>query len=329
MTRRARPLRRIAVAGLAAAIAACALARPAAADGPGYAIHAGVEPAVTPLGGRVTYRGWVIVPRGTPVRWVVPRTAGDFTWGSPVATRVRAAGGLVDTVKIDVPLQVFAFGRVSVPGMRMLLSATGAAGGPDERGLPVARMIVAPQIAPGDTSASLRAMRGPVAAPWWERVPWLLVTAVAGLLVALIALVIWLRRRRPRAVPKPVVVAAPPPPRRDPLAEALAELAALRRLGLPEEGRFSDHAFQLTRIVRRFLEAIAGGVRPGYTTSELVAMLAGASDMLDVTRLESLLRLWDFLKFARGSSTAAEAHQAETEVEAMLRGAVARRREVA
>ena len=305
-----------------AAIAAFVIAARGAAADDSFAVRAEISPPVAQLGERVTYRGWILVPHGTPVRWVIPRTGGDLSWGRPSAERVAGPLGL-DTVRIAAPLQVFTFGEVNVPGLRLLLPPA-----TNERGLPVARMIVMAQIAPHDTSSQLRPVRGPVPAPWWERVPWILTSIVAAAIVALIALILWLRRRRPRAVAPPRVAPAPAP-RRDPSAEALAALATLRRLELPEKGRFGEHAFQLTRIVRRFLEATAGGIRPGDTTSELVAMLSAGAPMLDVARLEGLLRLWDFIKFARGSTTAAEAHQAEDAVEAMLRSAAAARREVA
>jgi hypothetical protein len=320
-------MRLVQVAALAIAPAAIGVAEAASDAEAPYSIHAEIRPSVSKLGERLTYRGWVVVPHGTPVRWVIPQGEGAFSWGSPRARRDAVRGGTLDTVRIEVPLQVFAFGRVSVPGLRLRLSSTSAPGGVDEHALPVARLTVVPEISPLDTSSVLRPVRGPVSAPWWERVPWILVGSILALLAVLIALFVALRRRRPRVV-APEAVAAPAR-RRDPAAEALTALAALRRLKLPEQGRFGEHAFQLTRIVRRFLEATTGGIRPGYTTSELVAMLSGSPAKLDVARLEGLLRLWDFIKFARGSSTVEEAHQAEDAVESMLRSPVSPQREVA
>jgi hypothetical protein len=112
----------------------------------------------------------------------------------------------------------------------------------------------------------------------------------------------------------------PPRPPRDPVAEALAELAALRRLDLPVKGRFDEHAFRLTRIARRFLEAVAGATRPGDTTPEVVAHLAGTGfPGEDVARVEGLLRAWDRVKFARAPTTAEEARSAESAVETLVR----------
>jgi hypothetical protein len=319
-------LRRLTRGGaIGALLAALAFARPArAAD---YSLHAEIVPPVTSIGARVTYRGSVLVPHGEAVQWVIPHTEGDFTWGHPVTRRSAAPGGL-DTILVEAPLQVFALGEADVPGMRLLLKM-GSQSAPSEHSLPVAHVVVIGQIAPHDTSADLRPMRGPVPAPWWERVPWTITAIALAVLFLIVALLAWLRTRRRKPV-----IAAPVPrpvaPKRDPIADALAELAALRRLQLPEAGRFADHAFQLTRIVRRLLEATAGGIRPGYTTSELVASLAGGSARVDLPQLEGMLRLWDFLKFARGASTLEEAKRTENGVEALIRAAApAPRREVA
>jgi hypothetical protein len=179
---------------------------------------------------------------------------------------------------------------------------------------------------PADSAADLRALHGPLAAPWWERVAWGWVIAVALVLALLVALIARLRRRRPVV---PVVAPVATAPRRDPGAEALAELAALRRLQLPEHGRFSEHAFHLTRILRRYLELTAGGVRPGDTTTELLTRLGGGAvaappaapprPAADLSRLEGLLRLWDRIKFARASSTLDESRRTEGAVEALVR----------
>ena len=182
-------------------------------------------------------------------------------------------------------------------------------------------------LAAADSGASLRPARGPLAAPWWEQVPWRVLAALA-LLVAVA--IVWVRRLRPRKVAAPVVtpVAAR---RRDPGAEALAELASLRRRELPGQGQFAEHAFFLGRILRRYLEATTHVPRPGDTTPELVRHLeAGGFAGEELQRLTGLLRRWDGIKFARLDSDIQEAERCEEVVrELVVRRATAKRQEVA
>ncbi|OGF15312.1 MAG: hypothetical protein A2W00_06940 [Candidatus Eisenbacteria bacterium RBG_16_71_46] len=308
----------LAVVGAAAVVSPAARAQAARAS-----IHAGVSatPGHARLGERVEYRGWVVVPVGDRVRWRPPEPGGAFTWGPPEPQRVSTPGG-DDTVKVAVPLQVFALGVVSVPGLRFELTQNGAT---TVRRLPMTQVTIVPVIAAGDTAADLRPLRGPLRAPWWERVPWRWVLVGLLLIAAVAALVTWLRRR-PRAAPAAIPAAAP----RDPASEALQELAALRRLQLPAAGRFATHALHLTRILRRFLERTTRAPRPGDSTPELLLHLEEAAlEADDLLRLGGLLRAWDRVKFARAPSTVDEAERAEQAVEALVRRAAVASEKVA
>jgi Domain of unknown function (DUF4381) len=297
----------------------------------GYATHAELDPGYVHLGERAMYRAWVLVPRGESVRWQPPVSDGALHWGAPAARRTPAAARATpnaeaarDTVRIEIPLQIFALGSVSVPGIRAWLPYVPPLNVPSMQSLPVVHAVVIPVVPAGDTSADLKPLRGPVGAPWWELVPWKIVFAAWALVAAVIALIWWLRRR------KPVIkaVAAPPPPRRrHPSEEALAELQALRRMLLPEHDRYSEHAMHLTRILKRYLEATTGLARPGDTTPEWVermkaaaaARAAAADGAPEVVKLEGYLRLWDRIKFARAASTIEEAQAAERAVEEWVR----------
>jgi hypothetical protein len=287
----------------------------------GYPCQASVRPGMARIGQPVLYRGRVVVRHGTVLRWQMPASGGAFEWGSPRIRRIPLYSGsvnqglLADTMQIEITLQAFTPGTLTIPGLGFEVRE--AAGQRWTGHLPVVRLGVALVVSPEDTSASLRPLRGPLGAPWWERVSWRVVGLVA-VAIGVLAFVVWrLRRRR-----VPVAEPARARPAKDPAVAALEELEALRGLRLPEHGRFAEHAFQLTRILRRFLEATQGAPRPGDTTPELLLHLAATGlAPADLERLAGLLAAWDRVKFARAACSPGEARRAEDAV-----GELARRR---
>ncbi len=292
---------------------------------PVMAIRAGVTPAPARLGQRLIYHGYVFTDHGVRVKFEPPAPGGSFSWGAPrtghalVSRPIRGEYGSYtpDSIWIEIPLQVFETGAVSVPGLNVQLDGWGVQGSDKRARLPTVKLFVLPTVTASDTSAKLRPLHGPLGAPWWERVPWRVVLAAIAGLAAIIAGIRWLRRRMRRPVPAPMVAVRRVV--RDPSAEALAELARLRSQGLPEQGRFGEHALALTRILRRFLEATVGTPRPGDTRPELLARLRSArlaND--DLERLDGLLGLWDRVKFARAHLGVDEAGRCESAVESLV-----------
>jgi hypothetical protein len=296
-----------------------------------------MRPAMARLGEPVTYRVEVIGGfwANTPVTWLAPDSGSSFSWGEPRSGvskgRARQAArfgrgartGQIqesspDTAWVEVRLQVFELGVVSIPGIGFRYSpARGLQPTLEVARAPTARLIVIPVLTPADSNATLRGLHGPLAAPWWERVPWLwIVVALAALVVAWL----WIRalRRRRKIAPTQAPTKIPLAP----AAEALAALAELRGLELPRHGRFAEHAFRLGQILRRFLEATVPTTQPGDTTPELVRHLGDAGlSTEDVKRLAGLLRVWDRVKFAREPFTFDEAMRAETAVESYVKRA--------
>lgn len=274
------------------------------------------------LGEPVRYQAWVLLPRETRAQWLPPDSGGAFRWGALSARRIPGTGGR-DTLALASTLQIFATGPVSIPGPGVRLR--GARDGAVRR-LPTAHLTVVASPGVADSSARLRPLRAPLEAPWWERVPWTKLGIALGLVAAAVAWWIWRRRRGVMSAPARMPLAAA----RDPAETALEELEALRRQGLPGLGRFAEHAFLLTRIARRFLEATAGTPRPGDTTPELVSHLEAARlEAGDVMRLAAVLRMWDQVKFAREASSADEARRAEQVVEDLARRRLLERRQQA
>jgi len=288
----------------------------------GYPCQASVRPGIVRIGQPVLYRGRVLIGRGAALLWQTPAEGGAFEWSSPRIRRIPAYTGsrnrakevlFADTLQVEFSLQAFTLGMLTVPGLGFEVRE--ANGSRWTGHLPVVRLGVASVVSPDDTSACLRPLRGPLGAPWWERWSWLVVGLVA-LAVAVIAFLLWRLRRR-RAPVAGHALARPP---KDPATVALEALAALRDLRLPEHGRFAGHAFELTRILRGFLEATQGAPRPGDSTPELVVHL-GATRLTPAEResVAELLATWDRVKFARAASSLVEARWAEDAVEGLAR----------
>jgi hypothetical protein len=275
-----------------------------------HSLHSSISPAKGRLGERMTYEGSAVVRRGaTPLKWLPPEEDPDVTW-APLRAHL-SHGDAADTLRVETEIQIFRTGSVAVPGLRIQAQDPNQ---PTVWRLPVVTVGISSVLAAADSNADLRPMRGPLEAPWWERVPWLIALGVGLLAGLLTVLVMWWYKRR-RSVE--VLV---PAPRTDPATTALERLAELRSRGLAARGRYAEHAFELTRILRRFLEATLATPRPGDTTASLYARLQNVG--LTPPELESLmelLRYWDRVKFARVPTTAAEASTAEDAVEAFVR----------
>jgi hypothetical protein len=285
-----------------------------------------LSPSSARIGQAITYRGSVLTWRGGKVRFVPPRSDATTTWSQVRAGRVtpnwwRATTNNMDSVWFEARLQVFDAGRFDIRGPEIQLDRMlGGRVQPGTAQLPSVRVTILPTLTPADSNAELRGLHGPLRAPWWERIGWVPIVVGLLLLTAAIVVIRRLRRKKPVPVAPPAMTPAPVRARLDPVAEALRALAALRTRELPQAGRFREHAFELTAILRRFLEATVTTPRPGDTSGELLERLRSARmPEDDYDRLEGLLSLWDRVKFARAPLTEAEAARCEEAVEAFVR----------
>ncbi|MEX0890628.1 MAG: hypothetical protein WEB88_00560 [Gemmatimonadota bacterium] len=130
---------------------------------------------------------------------------------------------------------------------------------------------------------------------WW---PILLALLVLALLAALAW---WLWRRR--TVPEEIA-AAPHVPGMGPRAEALAALELAAQMPLEHRDQVKFFHARMTATLRRYAVAVDRRLGPELTTTELAARVGGAPAL---EPLLALLRRADLVKFARRSTTAAEA----------------------
>lgn len=291
-----------------------------------------LSPSSGRIGQALTYRGSVLTWRGGKVRFVPPKSDATTTWSQVRAGRVtpnwwRATTNNMDSVWFEARLQVFETGTFDMRGPEIQMDRLlGQRMQSSAERLPTVRVTILPTLTPADSNAELRGLHGPLRAPWWERIGWAPIVVGLVLLAAAILIVRRLRRKKPVPVAPPAMTPAPVRARLDPVAEALRALGALRTRELPQAGRFREHAFELTAILRRFLEATVTTPRPGDTSGELLERLrATRMPEDDYERLEGLLSLWDRVKFARAPLTEAEATRCEEAVESFVRRIAAAR----
>ena len=179
-------------------------------------LQASITPAQLKLGERATYRGRVVLLAGVGVHFEAPVAGGAYSWGKPVVKRGRIEDPKSldfgkDSVVVRIPIQIFETGIVSVPGLRFQLDRLAPSTQAVSGRLPVVRVIVTPTVTAADSAAELHPVRGPLVAPWWERIAWGLVLAAAVVLAVLLLVIRWWRGRKPKPVPVRVPTAAPKP----------------------------------------------------------------------------------------------------------------------
>jgi hypothetical protein len=126
---------------------------------------------------------------------------------------------------------------------------------------------------------------------------WPYVAGTAVLLMIAAALAFYIYRRRKRAAVEPPAAAAPPAP---PHVEALRRLRALEQVDLADRAVLKPFYVELADTLRHYLARRIHVAAMEATTGELVGDLIrkGAIPASLVDRLQSILTLSDFVKFA-------------------------------
>ncbi|MDY6970784.1 MAG: hypothetical protein SV775_00485 [Thermodesulfobacteriota bacterium] len=134
--------------------------------------------------------------------------------------------------------------------------------------------------------AQLRPIQGiiPIKAPWLIYLPW--AAGTAGLLLIVLGLVWWLKRRRRNKL----LIPCDDPPH----IRARNEIERLEAQGLFEKGHVKEFYFRFSEVLRRYLEAIRGFPAAESTTEEIAFLIDREMDR----SLLPLLRQADLIKFA-------------------------------
>jgi len=297
------------------ALALLLAAGPAAAASP-VRVETIVRPDTVLVGQPVhlTWRVWL--PTGSTLRF--PAQPADDSlahWAAwKVATVPGKRAGDPQEHRLTADLQSFALGPVAIPGPAIRFHVPGEAdrfGRFPTTGFTVGRTV--PETGP---EPPLRGMKSLVAAPWWQRVPWLWVLAALLATALVVAFVrAWLLRAKPRAA-----TLEAEEPEEAPEITARRRLTALVAQRLPEAGRTYEHGSELADLLRRYAERRFESPRPGFTTRELLRHLAARPEVrpADVERLRVILEACDLTKFARRPYDADRAHAAERDAAALI-----------
>ena len=135
-----------------------------------------------------------------------------------------------------------------------------------------------------------------------------LLLVVVSLILALIALGVFVYRKFRHASQKPVPV---PVDTRTPWEIALDELNQLEGERLVERGMFKEYYSSLSDIIRRYFERRFDVRAPEMTTEEFLWSLEGSRDLTadQKSTLKSFLNSCDIVKFAKHVPRAAEAQE--------------------
>jgi hypothetical protein len=136
---------------------------------------------------------------------------------------------------------------------------------------------------------------------WLDYWPWLL-----GALVALGAMVWWLRKNRQKSQILIPQTAPAPPPMLSSSEQALQKLANLKQKQLWKNGQTKEHYAELSLILREYLETRFKIAALESTTAEIQQMLK-ATDFPIVSRndLKAILEKTDLVKYAQSQPSEA------------------------
>lgn len=230
---------------------------------------------------------------------------------SPVDTVINPGGGDAMVWREEMLLQITSFdtGFIAIPPMVFIFNNDTLETNPE------LLFVSEPLVNPDENIRDIFDVED-VRIPWWKE--WLPYWpyALAALAIAVLVFVI-LKRRKPRANPEKSEISTPKIP---PHVKALKELAELRSRGLWQSGRHKQFHIELNRIIRAYLNEQYGIQALEETSTQVIRELRRLDLPPDIrSRMESVLKLNDLVKFAKERPLATENDEALNIAEAFVR----------
>ncbi len=222
------------------------------------------------------------IPPALPEQW------GSFEVRSQSPAQIETLPDGSHITHQQIAVTLFSPGEHTTPAFDITLRT--AAGEFQELPAPSLTIYINSVLQPGDTQLRDLKPQADMDTPF----PWL----AAGLMTILAALVVWRlyeKRKRTAGIP-----AAKTPDPRPPHEIALAELARIKQMRLPEQARFQEYYTLLGDCLRCYLEAGYNLRALERTTAEISIELERAAFPPETVQgFLALLRECDLVKFAR------------------------------
>lgn len=205
-------------------------------------------------------------------------------------------------------------GDVEIPAFTVEIAAAGEDAEPTRIETEPIPLTVA-TVATADLNPTSRpaVVDDPTALPISEWNRWLAVAGIAFIAVGLLWTFARLLKRRPARLAKARMV--------PPGEWALQQLAALRKRNLVRSGQVKVFYFELSRIVREYIERQFGLRAPEMTTEEFLSSLRGdyRLDAMFQSAIAPFLEACDLVKYARHEPTSAEIAGVDETAESFIR----------
>jgi hypothetical protein len=237
------------------------------------------------VGDRILYTVTVLAPKGTPV--VPPDPAAGFGalavkgWNSRKSELAQA-----DSITFEYALTTYKAENCTIPPLPFVLEKGDSSDTLMTESVPLTVIPLCTSDSADIMDLKPQQTTGKRPLLWL----WLLLGTAAAAAAALAARQYIIKRRKP----------PPPPPPKPPYDEAVEALAALEAKQYLMKGMIREHVFELSEILKRYLERRFAVNAAEFTTEEMCAWIGIASLDKEIRiPLEWFFRAADPVKFAK------------------------------